>query len=156
MNVAQIIAEKRNGKALEEKQIEYLVKGYASNEIPDYQMSAFAMAVFFQSMSEDETTDLHTVHAGVRRTATVAFQVRQQSTNTPLAASATRFPFRWHLCWHVVAWSCRWSLDAGLGQLAERWTNLNRFQAIGRRCPTTNSGASSTSVVARLCRPPIL
>ena len=56
MNVARIIAEKRDGKPLEEKQIEFLVQGYASNEIPDYQMSAFAMAIFFQGMSEEETT----------------------------------------------------------------------------------------------------
>lgn len=56
MNTAQIIAEKRDGKSLAEKQIEFLVKGYASNEIPDYQMSAFAMAVFFQGMSDEETT----------------------------------------------------------------------------------------------------
>jgi len=56
MNTAQIIAEKRDGKSLEEKQIEFLVKGYAGNEIPDYQMSAFAMAVFFEGMSDEETT----------------------------------------------------------------------------------------------------
>ena len=56
MNVAQIIADKRDGKPLVEKQIEFLIKGYASKEIPDYQMSAFSMAVFFQGMSEEETT----------------------------------------------------------------------------------------------------
>lgn len=56
MNVAQIIADKRDGKSLEDKQIEFVVKGYASNEIPDYQMAAFAMSVYFQGMSEEETT----------------------------------------------------------------------------------------------------
>ena len=56
MNVAQIIADKRDGKSLEDKQIEFVVKGYASNEIPDYQMAAFAMSVYFQGMSGEETT----------------------------------------------------------------------------------------------------
>ena len=56
MNAAQVIAEKRDGKPLADDSIEFLVKGYASGEIPDYQMAAFAMAVYFQGMSESETT----------------------------------------------------------------------------------------------------
>ncbi len=56
MNVAQIIADKRDGKPLDDRQIEFLVKGYAKDEIPDYQMSAFAMAVFFNGMTPEETT----------------------------------------------------------------------------------------------------
>jgi pyrimidine-nucleoside phosphorylase len=56
MNVAQIIAEKRDGNSLDERKIEFLVRGYAANEIPDYQMAAFAMAVFFQGMTPEETT----------------------------------------------------------------------------------------------------
>jgi len=55
MNVAQLIAEKRDGNLLSDGQIEFLVAGYASNEIPDYQMAAFSMAVFFQGMTETET-----------------------------------------------------------------------------------------------------
>lgn len=55
MNVAQIIAKKRDGKALEPEEIESLVAGYARDEVPDYQMAAFAMAVFFQGMTSDET-----------------------------------------------------------------------------------------------------
>ena len=50
MNPTQIIAEKRDGKPLEDDSIEFLVKGYASGEVPDYQMAAFSMAVYFLSL----------------------------------------------------------------------------------------------------------
>lgn len=56
MNVAQIIADKRDGKTLDEEQIGFLVGGYADESVPDYQMAAFAMAVFFQGMTLEETT----------------------------------------------------------------------------------------------------
>lgn len=58
MNVAQILADKRDGKRLSDEQIRFLVSGYADQSVPDYQMSAFAMAVFFQGMTLDETTTL--------------------------------------------------------------------------------------------------
>ncbi len=55
MNIAQIIADKRDGKELPAEQIQFLVQGYSANEVPDYQMAAFAMAVYFQGMTADET-----------------------------------------------------------------------------------------------------
>ena len=51
MNVAQLIAIKRDGDALTEEQIKSLVQGYTDESVPDYQMAAFAMAVFFQGMT---------------------------------------------------------------------------------------------------------
>ena len=56
MNVAQIIADKRDGKSLDEDQIGFLINGYSDESVPDYQMAAFAMAVFFQGMTLEETT----------------------------------------------------------------------------------------------------
>ena len=55
MNVAQIIASKRDGETLTESEISFLVSGYATEVVPDYQMAAFAMAVYFQGMSPEET-----------------------------------------------------------------------------------------------------
>lgn len=57
MNVAEIISRKRDGHSLEANEIEYLVQGYAQDEVPDYQMAAFAMAVYFQGMTESETAN---------------------------------------------------------------------------------------------------
>ena len=55
MNVAQIIAAKRDGKILDDQDISRLVAGYSDHSVPDYQMSAFAMAVYFQGMTTHET-----------------------------------------------------------------------------------------------------
>jgi pyrimidine-nucleoside phosphorylase len=54
MHIPELIARKRDGEALSDEELEFLVQGYTDDEIPDYQMSAFLMAVFFQSMTHDE------------------------------------------------------------------------------------------------------
>ena len=58
MNVADLISRKRDGQTLAGGEIDRLVQGYSDGSIPDYQMSAFAMAVFFQGMSLEEITCL--------------------------------------------------------------------------------------------------
>lgn len=64
---AEIIKKKRSGHALSKDEIDFFVQGYSLGTIPDYQMSALLMAVFFQSMSEDETLHLTTsmINSGV-------------------------------------------------------------------------------------------
>jgi pyrimidine-nucleoside phosphorylase len=49
-----IIFKKRNNKKLTQKEILFLINGYANNEIADYQMSAFLMAVYFSGLDDDE------------------------------------------------------------------------------------------------------
>jgi pyrimidine-nucleoside phosphorylase len=58
MNTVELIRKKRDGEALTGAEIRYLIAGYTCGEIPDYQMSAWAMAVFYQGMTEKETADL--------------------------------------------------------------------------------------------------
>jgi len=58
MNTVELITKKRNGQALTEAELEYLVKGYTAGDIPDYQMSAFLMAVYFSGMDKAETVAL--------------------------------------------------------------------------------------------------
>jgi pyrimidine-nucleoside phosphorylase len=53
-----VIEAKRDGRALGADAIEAFVRGYAAGEIPDYQMAALAMAVYFRSMNMDETVAL--------------------------------------------------------------------------------------------------
>ena len=55
MNVTQIIRKKRDGQVLKDQEIEGLIQGYSDGSIPDYQLSAFAMAVYFQGMTTEET-----------------------------------------------------------------------------------------------------
>lgn len=58
MNTYDLIIKKRNGEELNKDEISYLVENYTNGSIPDYQMSAFLMAVFFQGMNHEETTNL--------------------------------------------------------------------------------------------------
>ena len=53
-----IIEKKRDGKALSEEEIRVLIKGYTEGTIPDYQMSALAMAIYFKSMTPAEVSVL--------------------------------------------------------------------------------------------------
>jgi pyrimidine-nucleoside phosphorylase len=55
MFALDLILKKRNGGKLDRAEIEYLIQGYTNEEIPDYQVAAFLMAVFFQGMDADET-----------------------------------------------------------------------------------------------------
>lgn len=58
MNILDIIAKKRDKEELTKEEIEYFIKGYVNNEIPDYQMSALVMAIFLNGMTKQETTNL--------------------------------------------------------------------------------------------------
>ncbi len=58
MRTVDLIAKKRDGGELTAEEIAYLIDGYCSGDIPDYQMSAWAMAVFFRGMTARETADL--------------------------------------------------------------------------------------------------
>ena len=58
MHIPSLIEKKRDGGTLEVEEIEALITLYSTGAVPDYQMSAFAMAVFFQGMSDDETSAL--------------------------------------------------------------------------------------------------
>ena len=55
MRAVEVITKKRSGQELTEAEIRFLIQGYTKGEIPDYQMSAWTMAVFFQGMSFAET-----------------------------------------------------------------------------------------------------
>lgn len=58
MRMVDIIAKKRDGKSLTKEEIDFVIKGYTNDEIPDYQMSALAMALYFQDMTTDERVNL--------------------------------------------------------------------------------------------------
>ncbi|MBF2663363.1 pyrimidine-nucleoside phosphorylase [Listeria seeligeri] len=58
MRMVDIISKKRDGKALSTEEIQFFIDGYTNGEIPDYQASALAMAIFFQDMNDEERADL--------------------------------------------------------------------------------------------------
>lgn len=58
MNPVQIIRKKRSGGVLTQQEIESFIGGYVAGAIPDYQMSAFLMAVTIRGMEPEETAAL--------------------------------------------------------------------------------------------------
>ncbi|TCP31330.1 pyrimidine-nucleoside phosphorylase [Scopulibacillus darangshiensis] len=58
MRMVDLIEKKRNGEELNKSEIQFIIEGYTNGDVPDYQMSAFAMAVFFQDMTHDERVTL--------------------------------------------------------------------------------------------------
>ena len=58
MRMIDIIEKKRDGKSLKREEIEFFVNGYTHGEVPDYQASSLAMAIFFQDMNDEERAAL--------------------------------------------------------------------------------------------------
>ncbi|MCK6128044.1 pyrimidine-nucleoside phosphorylase [Streptococcus halitosis] len=58
MRAVDLIQKKRDGQELTLNEIKWLVEGYVAGTVPDYQMSAFAMAVYFKGMTTREISDL--------------------------------------------------------------------------------------------------
>lgn len=58
MNTVELIRKKRNGISLTKGEIQFLISAYLKKNIPDYQFSAFLMAVFFRGMNDDEQSAL--------------------------------------------------------------------------------------------------
>lgn len=58
MRMVDLIIKKQEGIALTKEEIRFIIAGYTDGSIPDYQMSAWAMAVFFQDMTDEERMKL--------------------------------------------------------------------------------------------------
>ncbi|MED4229327.1 pyrimidine-nucleoside phosphorylase [Neobacillus cucumis] len=54
MRMVDVIEKKRDGFELTREEIQFLINGFTNGDIPDYQMSAFSMAVFFRGMTKEE------------------------------------------------------------------------------------------------------
>lgn len=58
MEIVDLINKKKYGKALTKDEIYFVIENYTNGTIPDYQMASFLMAVYFQGMDDDESTNL--------------------------------------------------------------------------------------------------
>lgn len=81
---AEIIKAKRNGQVLSDKHIDEFIQSYAQGKLPDYQMSALLMAIYFQGMNDQETLSLTKamLHSGevVDFSSVPGFKVDKHST----------------------------------------------------------------------------
>ncbi|MDQ0858539.1 pyrimidine-nucleoside phosphorylase [Bacillus sp. V2I10] len=66
MRIVDLIEKKRDGKELTKEEISFIIKGYTNGDIPDYQMSALTMAIYFKGMTKQERAQLtmEMVHSG--------------------------------------------------------------------------------------------
>lgn len=66
MRMVDLIEKKRDGQELTKEEIHHIIKGYTAGDIPDYQMSALTMAIYFQGMTDQERAELTMamVHSG--------------------------------------------------------------------------------------------
>ena len=58
MRMVDLIEKKRDGQELSTEEINFIINGYTDGSIPDYQVSALTMAIFFKGMTEQERADL--------------------------------------------------------------------------------------------------
>lgn len=58
MRVVDLINKKKKGEALTKEEIEFAIQGYVKGEIPDYQIAALYMAIYFQGMNDQEIANL--------------------------------------------------------------------------------------------------
>ncbi len=58
MLMSELIAKKRDGGKLSAEEIKFMISGYTAGDIPDYQMSAMLMAMYFQGLDHDETVEM--------------------------------------------------------------------------------------------------
>ena len=58
MHMTDLIEKKKQGQTLTQEELHFIVHGYTAGDIPDYQMSAFAMTVFYKGMTDHETAVL--------------------------------------------------------------------------------------------------
>ena len=58
MNIVDLIIKKRDGGKLTKEEIEFFIKGVTDSSIPDYQVSAMLMAIYFQNLDNEATSEL--------------------------------------------------------------------------------------------------
>ena len=63
MRMYDLITKKRNGEALTKEEINFMIDGYVKGDIPDYQMSAMLMAIYFKGMTDEETLNMTMAYA---------------------------------------------------------------------------------------------
>ena len=103
MRMYDIIMKKRNGGELSSEEIQFFIDGYTRGEIPDYQVSALMMAVYFQKMTEAETLALTMAMAdsGDRLDLSQIHGIKVDKHST--GGVGTRLPWLWRPWWQPAA-----------------------------------------------------
>ena len=107
MHLPSLIEKKRDGGELSSEEIAQVISGFTRGEIPDYQMSALAMAIFFRGMSDTETWHLTKAMLESGQIFEYPPNCRLRSTNIRPAQLAERLHLFWHRCWPAMKFGCQ-------------------------------------------------
>ena len=102
MHVPSLIEKKRDGGELSSEEIAQVISGFTRGEIPDYQMRALAMAIFFHGMSDREIWHLTKAMLESGQIFEYPPNSPPRSTNTRPAQLAERLHSFWHRCWPAM------------------------------------------------------
>ena len=102
-----IIEKKRDGQVLSEEEIRFFIDGYTRGDIPDYQMAAMAMAIFFRGMTPDEIAVLTDAMMRSGDLVDTSPSAARRWTSIPPAASATRSRSFSRRSSPAATWPCR-------------------------------------------------
>ncbi len=100
MRMYDLILKKRNGAKLSENEIHDMITMYVNNEIPDYQMSAMLMAMYFKGMDKDETLYLTTAMQKAETCLIYQLYMALKLINTVQAVLETKHHLFLHLWLH--------------------------------------------------------
>ena len=102
MRMYDIILKKRDGGILTKEEIAYVVKGFTDGTIPDYQMSALLMAIYYQHMNYEETLNLTLEMAKSGDILDLSFkELRQTNILQEVLVIKQR--------WYLVLWWQQWA-----------------------------------------------
>ena len=106
LHMIDLIRKKRDGGALDAREIEFVAAGAAAGSIPAEQLAAWLMAAWIRGLSLDETRALTLAMRDSGEKFSPARLGKRRSTSTPPAAWATR-PAFWSRPWpRLAAWLC--------------------------------------------------
>ena len=125
MNPVDIIVKKRDGRELSRQEIDFFIQGLTSGRIPDYQVAAWAMAVFFRGMSDREALPRRRSCAEARPHPSV----RHDRTTLSPAGATPRSP-----ALPVRAWNHRTSSATGAHDAARQSDMAQWFDSLVCRC----------------------
>ena len=139
MHMYELINKKKHGGTLNRAELDYIVSGTVSGAIPDYQLSAFLMAVCFQGMTPEETAELtlSMAHSGDMADLSAISGIKADKHSTGGVGDKTT-PCRRAHCRSLRAGSCQ-NVGQGPGAYGRaRWINWSPFPVSARRSPGKN------------------
>src|SRR5205823_5035899 len=107
VNFLSVIESKREGGELSAEAIESFIQAFTARKIPDYQMAAMLMAIYFRGLNTEETRALTLAMRDSGDVLKFPKDKRPLWTSIRPGVWATRFRCRWRHCWRALVFACQ-------------------------------------------------